>query len=205
MMFTRLLGALALVIASAVSAGAVADSVVLDRENLYNCGGTIDLRQAYNGDLSLKINNLDTWACQTLRVYDYSSGRTLNSYNINSRDASYTLSKAQLSSLSSDCALGLEISGSRRSDRKRVTLPNCRRGPSYPPYGRITYEWSNKHNCKKMIDGQFSGELVPDYFCYARPNPIPRVTYEWSNAGNCKKMINGVFSGELVSKLYCLL
>lgn len=204
MMFTRLLGAVALVIASAISASALANSTVLDRESLSNCGGTLDLRQSYNGDLSLKINNLDTWACQTLRIYDFSSGRTLNTYNIPGRDASFTLSKAQISSLSSDCSLGLEISGSRRSDRKRVTLSGCRPGPSYPS-GRITYEWSRKQNCKKMVDGVFSGELVPDYFCYARPNPVPRVTYEWSNNGNCKKMVNGIFSGELVSKLYCFL
>jgi hypothetical protein len=210
MMFKRLMGALALVVTAAISTAAVADSVFLDREPLYGCGGTIDLRQAYNGDLSIKFNNLDLWACQTLKVYDSSSGRTLNSYTLSSPDASYTLSKNQLESLSDDCSLGLRISGSRRHDKKKVQLRGCRPGPSYPsprpPYG-VTYEWSNVGNCKKMINGQYSGENVSSLFCLLSPRPTPRpaprVSYEWSHKGNCKKMIDGVFTGEFASEYYC--
>lgn len=151
---------------------------------------------------------------------DASSGRIIRSYYI--QGTSYTLSREMLRSLSSDCRLNFNIGGGFWSnDGFSVYIPWC--VPSYNggyhggydpypynprPYGRVTYEWSNAGNCKRMIDGVYSGQNVDDSYCGGRYNGgygsgRDRITYEWSNAGNCKKMINGQYSGQNVSDSYC--
>lgn len=187
------------------------------RVYLNDCGGYVTLNESSNGDLSIQLHNVDTYRCYRFEVSDASSGRVIRSYNI--QGTSYTLSREMLRSLSTDCRLNFEIGGrSWSNDSFFVYVPWCSRGPGggyWDPgfgYGRITYEWSNAGNCKKMIDGVFSGQLVDDSYCGGRGGRggswdpgfgYGRITYEWSNAGNCKKMIDGVFSGQLVDDSYC--
>lgn len=181
---------------------------------LNDCGGYITLNQSYNGDLSVQLSGVNTARCYNLKVSDASSGRTIKSYRI--EGTSYTLSKSMLSALGQDCRVNFDIGGGYWSnDRFSVVVPFCSPTPSYPtpyptpyPSGRITYEWSNAGNCKKMVDGVYSGQNVSDYYCRNIPGGgngghHGRITYEWSNAGNCKKMIDGVYSGQNVSKFYC--
>lgn len=197
-----------------VSTSAFAYTIQLDRAvSLNDCGGYVTLNESSNGDLSIQFRGLDTYRCDTLRVTDASSGRLIRQYDI--QGSSYTLSREMLYSLSDDCRLNFTVRGSYwTSDSFTVYIPWCSRSsriPEYPRTGYISYEWSNNGNCKKMVNGEFSGELVADYHCSSLPrrdrdNGNRRrgyVTYEWSNKHNCKKMIDGEFSGEIVADYLC--
>jgi hypothetical protein len=217
-MFSKVLGVLALL----VSTTALSYSSFLDREPLAGCRPsysyqptTVDLRAA-NGTLNLVFRNLDVNKCGTLRVFDASSGRTIRTYDVRSAGSnpSYTISREQMGHLSSDCSLGFTLSGGYYPETRYVTLGWCApvysypTYPTYPSYDRVTYEWSREGNCKKMINGQYSGQNVSDSYCgYRQPSypsyPRSNVTYEWSNKGHCKKMINGQYSGENVAEYNC--
>jgi hypothetical protein len=68
--------------------------------------------------------------------------------------------------------------------------------------GRVSYQWSNNHNCKLMINGEYSNQNVADSFCQgARGEDM--VSYEWSNNHNCKLMINGQYANQNVSDYFC--
>jgi len=72
----------------------------------------------------------------------------------------------------------------------------------YNPY---SYAISNAGNCKLMINYEYSGRNVEDFWC-APINGFRKgttVKYEWSNKGNCKIMVNSQFSGQLTSDYYC--
>jgi hypothetical protein len=168
---------------------------------LHSCGGSVTLNEANNGDLSIQLHNVNTYRCPRLEVRDASSGRMIRSYEI--QGTSYTLSRQMLSSLNSDCRLNFSIEGGAwREDGFTVYIPWC--SSHGGGWGRVTYEWSNNGNCKKMIDGQYSGQNVADYYCAGLPGGNhQRITYEWSNAGNCKKMITGQYSGQNVADHYC--
>lgn len=213
-MLSKLIGLVLLVVST--SAFAQRTIQLDDPVYLNDCRGLVTLNKAFNGDLSIQLRGLDTDRCDTLRVTDASSGRVIREYTI--QGTSYTLSQDMLFSLSDDCRLNFSVSGGFwRSDSFTVYIPWCSSrsyprypSPSYPRTGYVTYEWSNNGNCKKMIDGVFSGELVSDYYCPGRRprhdngrGGYGRVTYEWSNKHNCKKMVDGVFSGDLVPDYYC--
>ncbi len=182
----------------------------LDSERLYQCGGSVELREAGNGDLALKFEGgIDKSYCSGLRFVDVTSGRVIKSYPF--QGSSYTLSKRMESELGRDCAVEFQLTNGRGRviERKQIVLgwwsclvsrPSQPSYPSYPSYGRTTYEWSNNNNCKIMVDGVYTGRNTPEhqeYLCGARPG---RVTYEWSNKGNCKIMINGQYSGQNTPK-----
>jgi len=167
----------ALILAASFSASA--DSMYLDSERMYSCGGSIQLREAYNGDLALVLRGNQ---CSHLRFYDVTSGRTIKEYYV--QGTSFTLSNSMLRSLSSDCRLGLTLSGGGR-ERFEVVSGWCRRNLFTAPVPRYDYD---RHNRSDRYDRYDRG---------------PRVTYEWSSKGNCKKMINGQFSGDLVPKSFC--
>ncbi|GEM_PF-3719866 len=182
----------------------------LDSERLYQCGGSVELREAGNGDLALKFEGgIDKSYCSGLRFVDVTSGRVIKSYPF--QGSSYTLSKRMESELGKDCAVEFQLTNGRGRviERKQIVLgwwsclvsrPSQPSYPSYPSYGRTTYEWSNNNNCKIMVDGVYTGRNTPEhqeYLCGARPG---RVTYEWSNKGNCKIMINGQYSGQNTPK-----
>jgi len=162
-----------------------AASQYLDSAWLSNCGGKIELRQSPNEDLNLIV---ETAICNKMKVYDYSSGRTLNNYEINSNKQSFTLSQSQLKSLSQDCKLGIKVKRESYGrtllqDEIIVELPQLCSwniigeilfpgyNPGYNPYQPaprrpvVTYEWSRNHNCKKMINGEYSNENVDDWYC----------------------------------------
>jgi hypothetical protein len=186
---------------------------------LNDCRGSITLNQAADGDLSIQLRNVDTDRCPFLTMNDASSGRLIKTYEI--QGTSYTLSKQMLASLSQDCRLNFNVSGSFwSSDNFVVYIPWCvpqgnygrseyPHSSEYPrssDYSRVTYEWSNNGNCKKMVNGSYSGENVSESLCSGvrpRGDYGPRISYEWSNKHNCKKMINGAYSGENVSDFYC--
>lgn len=196
---------------SFMAVNAVADSYYMDSERLYQCGGEVELRQAANGDLALKfIGNVNKSYCSRVRFVDVTSRREIKSYNF--EGSSYTLSKKMEQSLGSDCAVEFQLTTSSGYvvEKKAVVLkwwacylsrPSYST-PSYPSYGRTTYEWSNNDNCKIMINGQYSGNNTPEhqeYLCGSRPSRDV-ITYEWSNKGNCKIMVNGQYSGNKTSE-----
>ncbi|MBX9768422.1 MAG: hypothetical protein K2X47_14205 [Bdellovibrionales bacterium] len=169
-------------------------------------------------NLHLNFKNLDLNKCNRLRIFDASSGRTINSYDMSraGNDPSYTLSRVQIGALVSDCNLGFTVSGYGSYPETRYvrigwcapvyTYPTY---PTYPSYDYVTYEWSQTGHCKKMVNGQYSGYNVPDYqaerYCGARPyqsRPSQREYYEWSNTHKCKRMVNGQFMGH-VPDYYC--
>lgn len=172
---------------SLMTLNASASSDYLDSAYLSDCRGSIELRKSANGDLNLIV---EPGYCSQMKVYDYSSRQVIKSYSISSNKASYTLSKEQLAHLGQDCKLGIRVtSGSsyysytddvnvvlnglcqyqklNRQVRDAMDLINMLSGGGYRSSApRVTYEWSNKHNCKKMIDGKYSGENVADYYCH---------------------------------------
>jgi hypothetical protein len=156
-----------------------ADSNQLDTERLNECGGQVELRESSNGDLSLKFENLYEGVCNKVTFYDYSSKKQIKSYsNIELSGQTYTLSKSQRESLSNDCQLGVSVEGvmghsffeRTRQDQFKVVVPSCLRSHGWHSgktqgNRRVSYEWSSKHNCKKMINGEYSGKNVADSYC----------------------------------------
>lgn len=174
--------ALLFALISMVAVSALADSQFLDRERLNQCGGSVELRRAGNGDLALKFEGrIDRNFCDRLRFVDVSSGRVIRSYNF--EGSSYTLSQSMRSSLSSDCSVEFQMLSPRGRvvERKQVTLgwwcaaapvirhnPGAGRGGGY-----TTYEWSQNNNCKIMVNGRYTGNNTPEhleeYYCGRRP------------------------------------
>ncbi|MCO5144485.1 MAG: hypothetical protein M9962_15510 [Oligoflexia bacterium] len=194
---------LALVALLSTSLNAFAGSQLLDTEKFRNCGnGEIELRKADNGDLAINIKDNDY--CTNLRFYDRSSGRTIKTYDI--KGSSYTLSKDQRAALSSDCQVGIDLSGRYGADRYYITLGWwCEASHARPskPASNKSYQLSNNSNCKLMVSGQFSGQLVDDSFCQGARSKNDIISYEVSNKGNCKLMINGNYSNQNVADHFC--
>lgn len=185
----------------------VAESMQLGRPvRLYNCGGQITLNQADNGDLAVKLEDVNTNTCSRLVVTDHTSGRIIREYDI--RGSSYTLSNSMLSDLSDDCQVDFQVShpSGYRSDRFIVYYTRCVPHASRPnqqaPRGTVGYQLSRNHNCKLMINGAYSGRNVDNTFCEgAHGDDI--VSYEFSRNGNCKRMINGDYSNVNVNRTFC--
>ena len=182
---------------------ASADSQYLDSARMYSCGGAVELRKASNGDLAIKFEDLNTNRCWKLRFYDYSSGRTIQTYDI--RGTSYTLSRDQRAHLSSDCKVGFTVSGYTQ-ENFTITLGwwGCMGGqqPGGGSSSRYSFQYSNAGNCKLLINGVYSNRNVDTEFCSgAHGKDI--VSYAYSNKHNCKRMINGQYSGQNVSDYYC--
>ncbi|OYZ12820.1 MAG: hypothetical protein B7Y39_18740 [Bdellovibrio sp. 28-41-41] len=161
---------------SLIAFNAMADSDYLDSKRLSQCGGRVQLRQAANGDLALKFSgNVNRDYCSKIRFVDVSSGRVIKGYEF--EGTSYTLSNKMEKELGKDCAVEFQLT--TRSgyvvESKQVVLKwwacwASHSQPSYPTYpsGRKTYEWSNKGNCKIMINGVYSGNNTPksqEYLC----------------------------------------
>ena len=178
---------LLLVVAAGLSLMALkvsASSQYLDNAYLSDCRGSVELRKSANGDLNLIV---EPGFCTKMVVYDYSSRQVIKTYPIEGNKQSFTLSKEQLAHLGQDCKLGFRVSSKssyysddmyvklngfcqyqkyNREVREAMDLIDMLTGGSYRPSGpQVTYEWSHQHNCKKMINGVFSG-LVADWNCH---------------------------------------
>ncbi len=173
---------------------------------LSQCGGHIELRQADNGDLAIKLENVNTQRCPNFRVSDNTSGREIKSYELErsfNTKASYTLSKKMLSSLGTDCRVDFKISGSWNADGFFVYLTNCYDpGSGKKSNSDLSYELSNSRNCKLMKNGQYTEVNVGDEFCSGAMKG-DRIEYEWSNSGNCKRMKNDQYTNENVGDRFC--
>ncbi len=183
---------------------ASAESIYLDSEPMRACGGSIQLREAGNGDLSIKLNGDQSLACNTLKFVDVSSGRTIKSYEI--KGSSYTLSKSQSESLSDDCKLGIKIGSSYGPvyEQFEIVLGWCSSRHSQPSYSNSGFSFQKSHagNCKLMVNGQYQNKNVSDAYCqYAEGSET--VSYEYSNKGNCKVMIDGKYDNQNVSEAFC--
>lgn len=198
---------LSLLVAVAGLNTALAGSKFVDDARLGSCSrssGTIELREADNGSLSIQLRGLDSNRCNKLRFYDYYSKRTIKSYSI--KGTNYTLSKAQAGELQKDCKLGIEVEGPRGYEAYSINLWWCSPAKSYRPApsrgGDYSFQWSNNRNCKLMINGEYSNRNVSDRWCQAASGKDV-VSYEWSRKGNCKVMINGQYANRNVSDSYC--
>ncbi len=184
-----------------------AGSRFLDRDPLRTCGGHVELSEAANGDLALKFENLNTNNCDTLRFYDVTSGRTLQTYDI--RGTSYTLSKSQRSALSSDCRVGFTVSGYRGNDDFNVTLGwwcevfGGGQTGGHNGGSNQSFQLSGAGNCKLLINGVYANRNVSDVFCGPARNRSDVVSYEFSRNNNCKVMINGSYANQNVSDYFC--
>ena len=189
-----------------VAINASADSQYLDSKALYTCGGSVELRKAANGDLAIKIENLRSSACSVLKFYDVTSGRTIKAYDLNG--TSYTLSKAQEASLSSDCRLGFTIgNGFQAYENFNIIMSwwSCYAGGGSTGSGsssRYSYQWSNNGNCKVLVNGVYANRNASDSFCSGIQGKQV-ASYEFSNKGNCKLMIDGQYSNQNVSDYFC--
>lgn len=189
---------LAVAVLMLTSSAAFANSDRLDVKPLRDCGGSVELREADNGDLAIKLVNLDTSRCDRLVFTDVSSRREIKAYDI--RGTSYTLSKSMIESLSDDCRVNFRISGRYRSDSFDI-VTRCRRAAN--PSGERSYQLSNAGNCKLMINGQYSNQNVAAVFCQGAQSTRDIINYEVSNRGNCKLMINGQYSNRNVDDAFC--
>jgi hypothetical protein len=163
-------------IALAVSLGTVnvrAESPdVTDGDRLQSCGGVV-LTQVSDGRISLKFKNHVSPSCTSLSFYDYSSGKLIKQYTTDDLSGkTYTLSNDQMAAISSDCKINWKIQSwnGRVVENFVTTITGCRTNkrstaPSvYPGWG-VSFEWSNKGNCKLMQNGQFV-RLVDKSYCH---------------------------------------
>lgn len=186
---------------------AFAGSKYLDDADLGQCtyqrDGRVELREAANGDLSIKFVGLNTNRCGTLRFYDAYSDRTIKTYQI--KGSSYTLSKQQAGELNKDCKVGFEVyTRGRGYQAYTISLGWCSKysKPKQKRNNGWSYQWSNKRNCKLMKNGSYQNKNVADKYC-SPASGKQTVSYEWSKKNNCKVMINGRYANRNVSDSYC--
>lgn len=186
-----------------VAFNASADSQYLDSARMSRCGGSVELRKADNGDLAIKFEGLNTDRCWKLRFYDYTSGRTIKTYDI--KGTSYTLSQDQRQHLSSDCKVGFSVSGQTQDDFT-ITLGwwSCATGGGQTGGGSsaYSYQWSNSGNCKVLVNGVYANRNASDSFCQGAQGKEV-VSYEYSAKRNCKLMINGQYANKNVDNYFC--
>ncbi len=180
----------------------------IDSETMYSCGGRIELNLAGNGDLSIQLENMTMWRCNSLRFSDYTSGRVLKSYDVLTSTSSFTLSRQQRDSLSSDCRLSVEVWGWFGAERFTIEVPEwCSSSTGKPSTGKpstgYSYQWSASHNCKVMKFGVYTNENTRDIYCQGATTRNDVVTYEFSNKGNCKLMVNGQYTNFNVEDYFC--
>jgi hypothetical protein len=192
-----------------------ASSRQIDARSMGWCGGYFTLNEypdpqnPGNMNLSIQFRDVNTNNCANMTVRDATSQRQIQRYDLQS-SGNYTLSHKQLDALSDDCRISFDFPG--MSGDFEVYYPNCRLGrqrydDNAPQQGRssntdLSYERSNKGNCKIMKNGTYTNQNTSDAsFCDGAGNG-ERVSYEWSNKNNCKRMINSQYSSN-VDDHYC--
>ncbi|MEQ1877489.1 MAG: hypothetical protein ABL958_12655 [Bdellovibrionia bacterium] len=200
-LFAKLVGVFALL----ASFNASADSLFQDGEILHQCGGVVQLRKSDNGDLAVKLINVNLERCNELTFWDVTSGKQVKTYPIPSNTSAFTLSQEMRSSLSGDCALTFAVRGGEPNGRWNQDTFNiipsrlgwCSPSPVKPKVSNLSYQLSNNGNCKVMVNGDFSNRFAPSpEFCQNGIYSKSVISYEYSNKGNCKIMVDGKYSNE---------
>lgn len=173
-----------------------------DIDPLRYCGGSVKTQMNQQDQVSLKFGGDIRERCSQVKVYDARTNKTLRTYNKFPHLSGQTinLNADIMKELSTDCKLTWKILDDYGNvwENFTLTISDCKapknKSLKKSKQSGVYYEWSNNHNCKKMVNGEYKG-LVNDYYC-------ERVTYEWSNNHNCKKMVGKVYQHN-VDASYC--